>query len=110
MRAYFLRLWRARRRSFRFLCFRIFLRRFLMTLPTGSPFAVAPPDGESDARSRTCGAAWVLARRSEVNSAARADRPRDARLDLESQAISAANRIVARSSAAHDLDFFVLVP
>jgi hypothetical protein len=29
-----LRLWRARRRSFRFLCFRIFLRRFLMTLPT----------------------------------------------------------------------------
>ena len=31
---YRLRLWRARLRSFRFLCLRIFLRRFLMTLPT----------------------------------------------------------------------------
>jgi len=28
-----LRLWRARRSSFRFLCLRIFLRRFLITLP-----------------------------------------------------------------------------
>ena len=28
-----MRLWRARRSSFRFLCLRIFLRRFLMTLP-----------------------------------------------------------------------------
>lgn len=33
-RSYFL--WRARFRSFRCLCFRIFLRRFLITLPTGS--------------------------------------------------------------------------
>lgn len=32
-RCYFL--WRARLRSFRCLCFRIFLRRFLITLPTG---------------------------------------------------------------------------
>ena len=28
-----MRLWRARRSSFRFLCLRIFLRRFLITLP-----------------------------------------------------------------------------
>ena len=33
-RSYFL--WRARLSSFRCLCFRIFLRRFLITLPTGS--------------------------------------------------------------------------
>ena len=32
-----LRLCRARRRSLRFLCLRIFLRRFLITLPTDSP-------------------------------------------------------------------------
>ena len=32
-----LRLWRARFRSFFFLCFRIFLRRFLMTLPKTPP-------------------------------------------------------------------------
>jgi hypothetical protein len=49
---------------------------------------------------------WLLVRRGEVNSAgARADARR-----RESEASSAVNRIVARSSAAHDLDFFVLVP
>ena len=32
-----LRLWRARFSSLRFLCLRIFLRRFLMTLPTREP-------------------------------------------------------------------------
>jgi len=41
---YRLRLWRARLRSFFFLCFRIFLRRFLMTLPTVG----APPCGSRE--------------------------------------------------------------
>ncbi len=43
-----LRLWRARFRSFRFLCFRIFLRRFLITLPTiGASFALGPQGARS---------------------------------------------------------------
>ena len=37
-----LRLWRARFRSLRFLCLRIFFRRFLMTLPKASPYGRKP--------------------------------------------------------------------
>jgi hypothetical protein len=39
------RLCLARRRSFRFLCLRIFLRRFLMTLPTDPSFAALRAPG-----------------------------------------------------------------
>ena len=52
----YLRLWRSRFRSLRFLCLRIFFRRHLTTLPTGY--------------SQSRRAAWVPVRRSEVNARA----------------------------------------
>ena len=63
-----MRLWRARRSSLRFLCLRIFFRRFLITFPTcelRSPYLF-------HARGHEFGQGRILIRRGEVNRRARA--------------------------------------